>query len=401
MSAVPNVDMHATGIRWVGEFGVVDPNLAEHALERVNVPADKRHLRDVALGFVTRQARLVRPKRSVNTRARGDGDLTPPAAELDDDRYVVSDRYVGEFEFAIRPCEDANERLPADVCTASVTRHARCERLYGRVRDVNKSIVKWIRDAKPRWGRRVYDATHAGRSVTGAGRLLETKVRAWSSIATHVSQHLSASLAVRTVRVAVERSSAAVANCSAILNAVRCRAGVWEAVRVAAQIWNAPPPASLRSGTPWATEGATTTVANGAAIVTTGEVARGGRQGGACPAAAAIWDIGAAASLTRRTSRRAGEGSAAAVTDNSAVLAAGGRTGGGDAACGAADIRDARAPAGLTRRTRQAAVECASASVTDDPAVGCPRHRATRLGYTTDSDADVLGGIARSARRAR
>ena len=136
----------------------------------------ERHERNIAFGVVLRQARHRRIERRIGTCGNvRDGELSPPLADLHDDRDVRADRHVRELERTGGVRDGGDERAARDV-TAAVARSAARDRRDGRVRHVHDDVVE-----RHLPGRVVHLAAQRGGSAAGARLLLETQPGARSA----------------------------------------------------------------------------------------------------------------------------------------------------------------------------------------------------------------------------
>src|SRR5690606_8108114 len=312
------------------ELFVGNANLAQQALERVLAARRERNARDVPLALVPRKARQVgigehRLGAGGNV---GDRDLTPPLADLDDERHVLPRRHALEPEPTIRVRERRGDRVARQRHVATIARRAILDGVERTVRHVDARVVE----------------------RNGAGRIVD-----------HAAHRSGA--AVRT-RLDVALDPAAE------------RPG-------RAHVRDPHPPADVSVGALPAIDGAATAVPDLTAVAPP-RLGRAGNRLTARGIPAHVRNAATAARL-RRGALATVDRAATAVADFSAKLAAHRFAGQRNTAGRGAHAARARLP-----RWALAAVQRAAATVADEPAVATAFGRARQPNATRPADADPI-----------
>ena len=120
------VQVNATGARVRRDLGVGEADAAHEALERVRAARRDRDLGDVALGLGARESQHVVVCNGIVDAFRDARDrvLTPPLADLDDERDVRAGRDAREAEPAVHVGQRRLDRVSRELHGARVARDA-------------------------------------------------------------------------------------------------------------------------------------------------------------------------------------------------------------------------------------------------------------------------------------
>ena len=271
--AVVHVELHAPVAARLRELRLVDPHLHEHALGLIGLARGDGDERNVALRRVARHARQVRRERRAGAGSdAGDGDLAPPAPELDDERDVGADGDVDQRERPVRTRLRRDERIARDLAAALAALHAGREGRHGGVGHVDDRVVDGIGGSVLRKSACDDGAGDAGRPAF-AWHLLQAEVRAGQRVAA-LTVDARAAAGVRVLAdAALQDPAAPVGGRAAVDAEVDARLGRAERAPVgaeavaAAALAEAAVAAGLRHGTAAALEQIAAAVAVGPAVV--------------------------------------------------------------------------------------------------------------------------------------